>query len=97
MQFKTIAIPLSLFALHASAKPVCKVELMARSTTHYNDVWFPLSQAVFTAPGKPGEITKSEYTLSFTTSHDCKSVTNEKLVGTIRHEEWKLQSSMTNI
>lgn len=95
MQFKTIAVSLGLFALHASARPYCKVELKAKSPLYLNH-WFPLQPATYVLPGRHGRFHTSAYTLEFDTSNDCKTIQNQKLEGVIENEVWKLFISMTD-
>ncbi|TLD16303.1 uncharacterized protein PgNI_00173 [Pyricularia grisea] len=93
MHFKTIAFPLGLFALHASARPQCKVELGGKSLIYYNH-WDLLFPERYVTPGESGEIKTAYYTLAFHTSEDCNKVTYEFVKGGIADIEWKLTSTL---
>ncbi|TLS20566.1 uncharacterized protein PpBr36_11236 [Pyricularia pennisetigena] len=95
MQFNTIAVSLGLFALHASARPYCKVELLAKNQPNLNS-WFSLQPAAYVLPGRPGRFKTAAYELHFETSADCRFIESETLTGTIENEEWKLQISRVN-
>ncbi|QBZ66542.1 hypothetical protein PoMZ_13524 [Pyricularia oryzae] len=93
MQFKTIVISLGLFALHASATPYCKVELMGK----YQFQWFRLQPEVYVLPGRHGRVHTASYTVNFETHPTCTLIESQTLTGTINYEEWKLDISMVDV
>ncbi|KAI7908785.1 hypothetical protein M0657_012133 [Pyricularia oryzae] len=91
MQFKTIVVSLGLFALHASAKPYCQVELYGKGGMG----WVKLS-TVHVMPGRLGKFQTTDYTVNFKTDSACK-IKFENFEGRIEYEEWKLETSMVDL